>query len=154
MIEGVRGTSIYNRSCKGGSICLESSAESREYMLTYFWGMGTYFYWGMEAYIYWGDGSKSLGDEYPHPSWICTPDYRPLIKRIKKHESHSRLHLHNPDDYSHDKSVPAPTHWTQDSLGQNYNTHNYMIQDTIGPHRTQPLKRETLHLTVQTVPLH
>ena len=78
MIEGVRGTSIYNRSCKGGSICLESSAESREYMLTYFWGMGTYFYWGMEAYIYWGDGSKSLGDEYPHPSWICTPDYRPL----------------------------------------------------------------------------
>ena len=26
--------------------CLESSAESREYMLTYFWGMGTYFYWG------------------------------------------------------------------------------------------------------------
>ena len=31
---------------KGGSICLESSAESREYMLTYFWGMGTYCYWG------------------------------------------------------------------------------------------------------------
>ena len=31
---------------KGGSICLESSAESREHMLTYFWGMGTYFYWG------------------------------------------------------------------------------------------------------------
>ena len=33
-------------SWKGGSICLESSAESREYMLTYFWGKGTYFYWG------------------------------------------------------------------------------------------------------------
>ena len=38
-----------------------SSAESREYMLTYFWGMGSYFYWGIEAYSYWGDGSKSLG---------------------------------------------------------------------------------------------
>ena len=48
-------------SWKGGSICLESSAESREYMLTCFWGMGTYFYWGMEAYIYWGNGSKFLG---------------------------------------------------------------------------------------------
>ena len=31
---------------QGGTICLESSAESREYILTYFWGMGTYFYWG------------------------------------------------------------------------------------------------------------
>ena len=31
---------------KGVSICLESSAESREYMLAYFWGKGTYFYWG------------------------------------------------------------------------------------------------------------
>ena len=46
MIEGVRGTSIGVWSWKGGTICLESSAESREYMLTYFWGMGTYFYWG------------------------------------------------------------------------------------------------------------
>ena len=27
----------------------------------------------MEAYIYWGDGSKSFGDEYPHPLWIYTP---------------------------------------------------------------------------------
>ena len=56
-------------SWKGGSICLESSAESREYMLTYFWGMGTYFYWG--------DVSKSLGggDEYPPSPWICTPVY-------------------------------------------------------------------------------
>ena len=32
-------------SWKGGSICLESSAESHEYMLIYFWGMGTYFFW-------------------------------------------------------------------------------------------------------------
>ena len=61
MIEGVRGTSIRAGRVVTGSMCLESSAESREYMLTYFRGMGTYFYWGMEAYIYWGDGSKSLG---------------------------------------------------------------------------------------------
>ena len=40
-------------SWKVGSISIEFSAESREYMLTNFWGMGTY--------IYWGDGSKSLG---------------------------------------------------------------------------------------------
>ena len=33
-------------SSKGGSICLESSAESGEYMFTFFWEMGTYFYWG------------------------------------------------------------------------------------------------------------
>ena len=32
---------------------------------------------------------------------------RPLIKRIKEHESHSRLHLHNPDDFSHNQSAPA-----------------------------------------------
>ena len=32
---------------------------------------------------------------------------RPLIERIKEHESHSRLHLHNPNDYSHNKSAPA-----------------------------------------------
>ena len=46
MIEGVRGTRHKYRSWKGGSIFLESSAESREYMLTYFWEKGTYFYWG------------------------------------------------------------------------------------------------------------
>ena len=39
----------------------ESSAESREYMLTYFWGMGTYFYWGDGSIYLLGDGSKSLG---------------------------------------------------------------------------------------------
>ena len=42
-------------SWKGGSICLESSAESREYMLTYFWGKGTYFYLGGWKHIFIGD---------------------------------------------------------------------------------------------------
>ena len=65
MIKGVRGTSIWYSSWKGGSICQEYSAESREYMLTYFWGLGTYFYWEMETYIYWGDESKSLGGFVP-----------------------------------------------------------------------------------------
>ena len=46
MIEGVRGTSIRAGRVVTGNMCLESSAESREYMLTYFRGMGTYFYWG------------------------------------------------------------------------------------------------------------
>ena len=31
----------------------------------------------------------------------------PLIKKIKKHKSHSRLHLHNPDDFFHNQSAPA-----------------------------------------------
>ena len=47
IVSGSRRSKRYKyRSWKGGSICLESCAESREYMLTYFWGMGTYFYWG------------------------------------------------------------------------------------------------------------
>ena len=38
---------------------------------------------------------------------------------------------------------------------QNYNTHNYKINDTIGPHRTcSHENEETLHLTVQTVPIN
>ena len=37
---------------------------------------------------------------------------RPLIKRIKEYESHSRLHLHNPDDFSHNQSAPAHHSWT------------------------------------------
>ena len=76
----------------------------------------------------------------------CTATYngqtnRSLIKRIKEHESRSRLHLHNPYDFSHNQSAPAhhsrtTGHKNQDSLGQNNNTHNYKIQDTTGPHRT------------------
>ena len=42
----------------------------------------------------------------------CTATYngqtnRPLIKRIKEHESQSRLHLHNPDEFSHNQSAPV-----------------------------------------------
>ena len=42
----------------------------------------------------------------------CTATYngqtnRSLIKRIKEHESHSKLHLHNPDDFSKNQSAPA-----------------------------------------------
>ena len=44
MINHKRSKSYKYRSWKGGIICLESIAESREYMLTYFWGKGTYFY--------------------------------------------------------------------------------------------------------------
>ena len=54
-------------SWKGGNICLESSAESREYVLTYFWGMGTYFYWGNgNIYLLGGMGREIFGG-------ICTP---------------------------------------------------------------------------------
>ena len=49
---------------------------------------------------------------YEIACYDCTATYNgqtnwPLIKRIKKHESHSRLHLHNPDDFSHNQSAPA-----------------------------------------------
>ena len=44
----------------GGSICLESSVESREYMFTYFWEMGTYFYWGDGSIFLLGEGLKTL----------------------------------------------------------------------------------------------
>ena len=40
MIEEVRGTTI------GVGRVVESSAESREYMLTYFWGMGSIYLLG------------------------------------------------------------------------------------------------------------
>ena len=55
---------------------LKSSAESREYMLTYFWGMGTYFYWG-DGSIYLFGGMQMVrnlwGDEYPHPPLYLHP---------------------------------------------------------------------------------
>ena len=67
-------------SWKGGSICLESIAESREYMLTYFLGMGTFFFiGGMETYIYWGGWVEIFCEESPHPPWICTPDMNHMI---------------------------------------------------------------------------
>ena len=59
------------RIWKGGSICLESSAESREYMLTYLFGEWEYIFVGGWKHIFiGGDGSKSLGGASP---WICTP---------------------------------------------------------------------------------
>ena len=42
---------------------------SAEYMLTYFWEMGTYFYWGDGSIYLLGDGSKSLGDNSPIPGF-------------------------------------------------------------------------------------
>ena len=61
------------RSWKGGSICLESSAESREYLLIYFSGMGTNFYWGWKHISIGGMGRNFLWDESPHP-----PGFAPL----------------------------------------------------------------------------
>ena len=58
MIEGARAKRYKYRSWKVGSISIEFSAESREYMLTNFWGMGTY--------IYWGDGSIYLLGGWKH----------------------------------------------------------------------------------------
>ena len=59
--------------------------------------------------------------------------YRHLIKRIKEHEAHSRLDLDNPTDSR------TNGHYM---MGQNYNTHNYKIQETTGPHRTCSNKYE------------
>ena len=65
----------------GGSICLESSAESREYISAYFWGMGYIFIGGMEAYIYWGMGRNLWGGGVnpPAPSLL---DLHPLHKVV------------------------------------------------------------------------
>ena len=49
------------RSCQGGSICLKSSAESREYMLAYFCGMETYFHWGDGGIHLLGGGGGGRG---------------------------------------------------------------------------------------------
>ena len=63
---------MYNyRSWKGDSIYLESSAGSREYMLIYFWEMGTYFIWGWKHIFNGGMGRNLWG---MNPPWICTPD--------------------------------------------------------------------------------
>ena len=63
------------RSWKGGSISLESSAESRDYMLTYFWRMGKYFYWGDGSIFLLGGLIEIFGGmNTPHPLWICTPE--------------------------------------------------------------------------------
>ena len=48
------------RSWKGDSIYLESSAGSREYMLIYFWGMGTYFIWGWKHIFNGGIARRAL----------------------------------------------------------------------------------------------
>ena len=77
MIEGVRGTSIGIESVVA---CLESNAESREYMLTYFWGKGTYFYRG-DGSIYllggWVEIFGGMNTPIPQPPWICTPGSSP-----------------------------------------------------------------------------
>ena len=94
----------------------------------------------------------------------CTATYngqtnRPLIKRIKEHESHSRLHLHNPDDFSHNQSAPAHhSRTTGHTIAWDRATiltttiqdtrHNWTSQNK------QSLKQETLHSTVQAVPLN
>ena len=63
-------------SWKGGSICLESNAESCEYMLIYFWGMGTYFFWwDGNIYLLGGGGGWVEIFEGMNPPWICTPVY-------------------------------------------------------------------------------
>ena len=94
----------------------------------------------------------------------CTATYngqtnRPLIKRIKEHEPHSRLRLHNPDDFSHNHSAPAHhSQTTGHKIAWDRTTKlTTTIQDTRHnwtSQNTQSLKQETLHSTVQTVPLH
>ena len=90
----------------------------------------------------------------------CTATYngqtnRPLIKRIKEHESHSRLHLHNPDDFSHNQSAPAHhSRTTGHKIAWDRTTILTTTRYNWTSPNTQPLKQETLHLTVQTVPLH
>ena len=82
MTEGVRGTLYQYRSWKGGSICVESSA----YMLTYFWGIGTYFYWGDGSIYLLGDGSiYLLGDVSKSLEGVNTPiplDLHPCLLYI------------------------------------------------------------------------
>ena len=67
---GVRGTSMRFWSWKSGTICLESSVESREYMLTYFWGMEHILLGGWKHIFIGGMGRNFWG---MNPPWICTP---------------------------------------------------------------------------------
>ena len=79
---------------------------------------------------------------------------------VKEHKSHSRLHLHNPDDFSHNQSAPAhhsrttghKIAWDRTTILTitRYKTCNW----TSHSQNTQSLKQETLHSTVQTVPLN
>ena len=48
--------------------------------------------------------TKTKATPPPHLTYNGQTTDRPLIKRIKEHESHSRLHLHNPDDFSLNQS--------------------------------------------------
>ena len=90
----------------------------------------------------------------------CTATYngqtnRPLIKRIKEHEAHSRLQLHNPDDLSHNQSAPVHhSRTTGHKIAWDRYTAILQLQDTRHKWTSQPLKQKTLHSTVQTVPLN
>ena len=90
----------------------------------------------------------------------CTATYngqtnRPLIKRIKEHKSHSILHLHNPVDFSHNQSAPAHhSRTTGHKIAWDRTTILTTTRYNWTSQNTQPLKQETLHSTVQTVPLH
>ena len=90
------------------------------------------------------------------PTFYNGQSYRSLIKRIKKHEAHSRLDL----DHNTTEPLTSPTynlllpttHGPLDTkkVGQNYHTHNYKIQETIRPYRTCSNKNErTLDSTVR-----
>ena len=82
------------RSWKGGSICLEFSAESREYVLTYFWRMGTYFYWEDVSIYSFGRWVEIFRDESPPPPppWICTLASKICLNIIILHENMPKLY--------------------------------------------------------------
>ena len=49
----------YNKTQSTTNNC--SNAESREYMLTYFWGIGAYFYWGIAEHGFIGGWVEFFG---------------------------------------------------------------------------------------------